>query len=527
MYDTLVYDAVDVVRTPPDKDGYDGLLVYSWVLEGKEDGEEVVLECESFVRFVWPSSNSGDDDGGGDDGDGDGGDDGGDDHDEGDDGGDDDGDDEGDDLDEVEGLEKAAFHLGMAILPNIYMGFAPPTIVVRAHTLTLEEMTYWTDEYRGCFAEFFFLLSSPPPTSPAPTSGVAVTYAGDPENWFSLHPSNASSSCASDSEMETEVGGRVLVPLGGGKDSITAFYLLQEAYPDKELGWFYLGDGFGEFDESWRLASIVETSGAPVVVMEGVFTDGQWEEASIYDQDVMPWALMATHAAVFAALLHGYDSVALGHERSCNFGNGVFVDGLEVNHQYDKSAASVAATSALVQRSLGVQVWSPLSPLWETQIMALFVAYAPPILLRVFISCNLSPDESGTRWCGVCPKCLFVFALVSAFAPHPADAWALFGDNAFALPDNVCGYQALLGLGEHNKPLECVGTPAEVAFSLSLATLNYRLASLPIPYVLQSLAPHLEVSSTGHLTDLLPNTVPPSFESFLATTALPSLPNTV
>ncbi|CAE8652282.1 unnamed protein product, partial [Polarella glacialis] len=73
--------------------------------------------------------------------------------------------------------------------------------------------------------------------------------------------------------------------------------------------------------------------------------------------------------------------VAVGNERSANFGNGIFLQGpagsaeqLEVNHQWDKSFEFELAFHRYVRQHICSELhhFSPLQLLWEVQIAQLF-----------------------------------------------------------------------------------------------------------------------------------------------------------
>ena len=51
-------------------------------------------------------------------------------------------------------------------------------------------------------------------------------------------------------------------------------------------------------------------------------------------------------------LLLNVNTVSLGFEQSANVGNGVFVDGKEVNHQYDKSDEFLLKTALYVKKNI-------------------------------------------------------------------------------------------------------------------------------------------------------------------------------
>src|SRR3546814_5658609 len=63
------------------------------------------------------------------------------------------------------------------------------------------------------------------------------------------------------------------------------------------------------------------------------------------------------------------------------------------------------------------------------------------------------------RWCGVCPKCHFVFLALAPFMPKPR-LMGIFGRNLLDDPEQVPGYDALLEYQDH-KPFECVGEGRE------------------------------------------------------------------
>ena len=88
-----------------------------------------------------------------------------------------------------------------------------------------------------------------------------------------------------------------------------------------------------------------------------------------------------------------------------------------------------------------------------------------PQYFRAFISCNrpfaLDPDRRAASWCGHCPKCLFVFALMAPRLGR-TEVEAIFGRNLFENNDNRAGFEDIVGLGEH-KPFECVGEYYEAA----------------------------------------------------------------
>lgn len=66
----------------------------------------------------------------------------------------------------------------------------------------------------------------------------------------------------------------------------------------------------------------------------------------------------------------GIKEVSFGYERSADEGNGVYVAGCEVNHQYDKSSAFLAQAQGYIARFIDPEVCvkSILHGMWELQV---------------------------------------------------------------------------------------------------------------------------------------------------------------
>ena len=91
-----------------------------------------------------------------------------------------------------------------------------------------------------------------------------------------------------------------------------------------------------------------------------------------------------------------------------------------------------------------------------------------------FSSCNrnfhILGERPVNRWCGVCPKCHFVFLALAPFMPKPRLV-GIFGRNLLDDAAQIAGYDALLEYQDH-KPFECVGEGRESR--AAMATLSER-----------------------------------------------------
>ncbi|HQY50643.1 MAG TPA: endonuclease domain-containing protein, partial [Thermomonas sp.] len=91
-----------------------------------------------------------------------------------------------------------------------------------------------------------------------------------------------------------------------------------------------------------------------------------------------------------------------------------------------------------------------------------------------FSSCNrnfhILGERPTSRWCGVCPKCHFVFLALAPFLPK-LRLVGIVGRNLLDDAAQQAGYDALLEYGDH-KPFECVGEGRESR--AAMATLAQR-----------------------------------------------------
>jgi len=169
----------------------------------------------------------------------------------------------------------------------------------------------------------------------------------------------------------------------------------------------------------------------------------------------------------FAAVVLGVDQVVFSNERSASYGSMILApDGSvtgEVNHQWSKGWAFERAFAAHLRSHVAADLryYSLLRPLSELAVARQFAqldAYDGH-----FSSCNrnfhLLGERPVNRWCGVCPKCHFVFLALAPFMPKPRLV-GIFGRNLLDDPAQVPGFDALLEYRDH-KPFECVGEGRE------------------------------------------------------------------
>ena len=86
-------------------------------------------------------------------------------------------------------------------------------------------------------------------------------------------------------------------------------------------------------------------------------------------------------------------------------------------------------------------------------------------------------------WCNSCPKCLFVYTILSPFL-YKEKLINIFGEDLFEKEELLKTFVELCGYGE-TKPFECVGTFKEIRYAVSKTIEYIKENSLDMPYLLK------------------------------------------
>lgn len=254
--------------------------------------------------------------------------------------------------------------------------------------------------------------------------------------------------------------GAPLVLIGGGKDSAVSIELLREAGESPTL--LCVG-------RHARILQAAAITGLPLLVVDRALSPRLFElNAQGALNGHVPITAILQLVGQVVALLGGFGAVVASNERSASFGN-VVLDGCEINHQWSKGLAFERSLQAWSARHLvvGPSMFSLLRPFSELAIAREFARH--DAWFDVVTSCNANfgisrRPERPPRWCGTCPKCVFVFAVTAPWLDDAARA-CLFGGDFLADERNLPLLEELLGLARH-KPFECVGTPDEMRAAL-------------------------------------------------------------
>jgi hypothetical protein len=334
-------------------------------------------------------------------------------------------------------LENLAFHIGMVELISYWKAACPPKVMIRAGFLNEEQVAWWKKLYYHGLGEFFFLngiKTDGQHFMEIVSKGEAVTVAQVPLD-----------------------NNKVLVPVGGGKDSVVSLELLKNSrfavHPfllnPREAGLRTIAiAGFSE-EES----VVVHRKLDPMLLRlnESGFLNGH-----------TPFSALLAFVSSFTAILSGTGNIALSNESSANQST---VPGSKINHQYSKSFEFEQDFNHYLKKYVhpGLRYFSFLRPLNELQIAALFSRF--PQHHFSFRSCNVGSKTDS--WCCQCSKCLFTYVMLTPFLSQEK-LEKIFGNNLLkdntlaSIMDELDGKAAV-------KPFECVGTPEEVSAAVQRA----------------------------------------------------------
>ncbi|MCB1255896.1 MAG: hypothetical protein KDB26_02240 [Microthrixaceae bacterium] len=338
---------------------------------------------------------------------------------------------------------------------SYYKSIAPCPIVV--DSLNAVERALMQGMYDGGLREFAYRngLTVPLPVDLAERDSEAgsVTDASEPD------------------ESNGVVGSdRVLIPVGGGKDSA----LVADLIPDGTLL---------SVNPTGAHEHLAESLGRSLIKVKRTL-DPQLRDLVARGalNGHVPVTAINSAISVAVAASAGFGYVAMGLERSASEPT-LISDGVEVNHQYSKSAAGEALLRDALSPT-GVTYFSLLRPLTE---LAIGVSVAERGLVGDIVSCNRvftiwSENEASRtqRPCGDCAKCLFT-SLMLAPALTPAEIRDHFGRD---LLDEEAHIEPVRELWSAAKPFDCVGERHETAAALVLLAESPAWAQQIVPKTL-------------------------------------------
>jgi len=283
--------------------------------------------------------------------------------------------------------------------------------------------------------------------------------------------------------------GRLLIPFGGGIDSIVTVEMMR---PHADAALFVMSRPGDRFEAIERPAAV---TGLPVV-RTGRQIDPQLLRSKElgFRNGHVPVTGILSAIAVMAAVLDGRDAVVMSNEWSASVAT-LTVHGRAINHQYSKSAAFEDAFQHVLATALGGQVsyFSALRPFTELWVARKFAALSQ--YHGTFRSCNrafhLNPASRLDHWCGVCDKCCFIDLILAPFLPAASLRQIFGGAEPLDNPALAERFRTLLGTSADSKPFECVGEVNECRAAAVLAARRPDRAAAPLLHSLTAELPSL------------------------------------
>ena len=297
-----------------------------------------------------------------------------------------------------------------------------------------------------------------------------------------------------------------IIPIGGGKDSNVTLDLLKDENDDN------LAFVIGSKTVSMECAKIAGFNNDRIIEVKRVIDKNLIDlNGKGFLNGHTPFSAIVAFITYLCASLIGKKYIALSNEDSANETN---VEGENINHQYSKTIEfeNDFREYARLYLMQGPEYFSMLRPISELQIAYLFSRLEK--YHSVFKSCNVGSKTEPWRWCCDCPKCLFVYTILSPFL-YKEKLVNIFSEDLFERENLLNTFIELCGYGP-NKPFECVGTYSEIRYAITKTIEKLENNQNDLPYLLKYYKENFELSNEELLSYYNENNnVPEQFEKIL------------
>lgn len=329
-----------------------------------------------------------------------------------------------------------SLHLILGI--SYYKTYCPPQIVL-PFAISEEQAEFWDTVYRKGLGEFLYRNTLDPDM-----------LAKFPFDTVEGRP------------VRMKTSDRMLLGIGGGKDSIVASELLRD---------FDVTSFLVETQKPDPISTaVIEAIGNPALKIQRIIDPQLFDMPPDAYNGHIPVSAVFAFIGLLSAILYDYRFVVVGNEHSSNVGN-IEYRGDTVNHQWSKSAEFESLLQEYTREYITPDIvyFSLLRQFHEIRIAKLFAKYEQ--YFPIFSSCNrsfrVSKERGETRWCGECAKCAFTFLILSPFLSKET-LIGIFRRNMLADESLVPLFGDILGFGTM-KPFDCVGTFEESRVALHLS----------------------------------------------------------
>lgn len=352
-------------------------------------------------------------------------------------------------------LDNLVFSLGLVELISYWKTTCSPRVHIRCGKLSEDQIDWWKKLYKKGLGEFFYL------------NGITV----DDDFMEIFTEYDPVEDKSSKKEKLVFANEKVLVPIGGGKDSITSLEILaddKDSYP-------YIINTRGATIDTVNVAKLGEDKR---IIANRSLDKNMLELNKLgFLNGHTPFSAIVAFSSIIAAYVNGIGFVALSNESSANESTVLETD---INHQYSKSYEFELDFINYEDRYIAsnVKYFSLLRPLTELKIAQLFARYKE--YHGIFRSCNVG--SKSNIWCGQCSKCLFVYIILSPFLDQEYMI-NIFDKDLLDDKNMKEIFEKLVGILPE-KPFECVGSRGEINAALQELLRQYKSENRPLPYLL-------------------------------------------
>ena len=339
-----------------------------------------------------------------------------------------------------EDIRGLVFQIGMIELISYWKCTCSPTLLIHPYKLDKEMQKWWKKLYFNGLGEFFY------------QNKIQATE----ENFMTFRFAQNSPMASELKYPHVDDSHRVIVPIGGGKDSVVTLEALRK---ERQVIPFIINPRGATLDCA-RIAGFPNKE--DIVILQREIAPQLLElNKQGFLNGHTPFSAMLSFYSLLVSYGTDTRDVALSNESSANEPT---IPGTKINHQYSKTLEYEEDFRYYVKTFLNDSnhYYSYLRPYTELQIAEMFAQH--PQYFPVFKSCNAGSKEN--KWCCNCSKCLFAYIILSPFI-NDETMISIFGEDLLDKPELEQYFDELRGVAP-NKPFECVGTIDEVNKALEM-----------------------------------------------------------